>query len=72
MYVARIARSLMVTYEHTESGHTKRVTITRGDVGWEIREEHDSEVVRTSRCTDWHRVERAIRAFEDRSYSTNR
>ncbi len=23
----------MVTYEHIESGHTKRVTITRGAVG---------------------------------------
>jgi len=54
----------MVTYEHSESGHTKRVTITRGPVGWELREEHDSQVVRTSRFTDWHRVERAMQGFE--------
>jgi hypothetical protein len=52
-----------VTYEHVESGHTKRVTVTRGAVGWELREEHDSQVVRMSRFTDWHRVERAIGVY---------
>jgi hypothetical protein len=54
----------MVTYEDKDGGHTRRVTVTRSGVGWEIREERDSEVVRTSRHTDWHRVERALRLIE--------
>ena len=54
----------MVTYEHNDAGHTLRVTVTRKGVGWEIREERDSELVRTSRHTDWHRVERALRVIE--------
>jgi hypothetical protein len=54
----------MVTYEHEDAGHTRRVTVTRSAVGWEIREERDSQVVRTSRHTDWHRVERALRLIE--------
>ncbi len=31
--------------------------------GWEVREEHDSRVIRSIRYTDWHRVERARMAF---------
>ena len=54
----------MVTYEHEDAGHTCRVTVTRSGVGWEIREERDSQLVRTSRHTDWHRVERALRLIE--------
>lgn len=27
--------------------------------GWEVREEHDSEIVRRVQYDDWHRVERA-------------
>jgi hypothetical protein len=66
----------MVTLEHTLNGHTKRVTVTRGDAGWEVREEHDSHVVRQVTYRDWHRVERAMQTFERREgdalHSTNR
>ena len=48
-----------------------RLTVTRHSTGWEIREECDSEVVKTMTIHDWHRVERAVREF-DRRYSTNR
>jgi hypothetical protein len=54
----------MFTTELTKSGHTKRFTITRGTEGWEVREEHDSKVVRTAKYMDWHRVERAIELFK--------
>ena len=54
----------MVTFEQNDSGHVRRVTVTRSGVGWEIREERDSQVVRTSHHTDWHRVERALRLIE--------
>ena len=63
--------------------HTRRFTIDQIQPGgWEVREEQDSQVVRLTRYTDWHRVERARRAFarqadllEDAGwsdYSTNR
>ena len=55
---------MIVTREKTQAGHTLRFTVTRGDVGWDVREERDSRVVRTANYTDWHRVERAIRMFE--------
>lgn len=54
------------TRERVEAGHTHRFTITRSDVGWQVREERDSEIVKVTRYTDWHRVERAMDAFERR------
>jgi hypothetical protein len=68
----------MVTREHTLSGHTRRFTVTRGTVGWEVREEQDSQTVRLTTYRDWHRVERALQMFDvdmrDRAdvHSTNR
>lgn len=54
----------MFTKEVVQAGHTKRVTITRGSAGWDVREERDNQVVRTANYQDWHRVERAVDAFE--------
>ena len=53
----------MFTSELTQDGHTRRLTITRHTAGWEIREEHDSRIVRTATYSDWHRVERARQMF---------
>lgn len=53
----------MFTSELTHDGHIRRLTITRGVSGWEIREEHDSQVVRMTTSSDWHRVERARQLF---------
>jgi hypothetical protein len=39
--------------------HTRRYTIRTTGLGWEVREEQDSKVVRKSLYYDWHRVERA-------------
>ena len=54
----------MLTREFVRDGHTKRVTITRSDAGWVVREERDDRVVRDINYTDWHRVERALQMFE--------
>ncbi|HKW01143.1 MAG TPA: hypothetical protein VJN96_15065 [Vicinamibacterales bacterium] len=54
----------MLTREFVHAGHTKRVTITRSEGGWAVREERDDRVVRDIQYTDWHRVERAIQMFE--------
>jgi hypothetical protein len=65
----------MLSREYVSEGHTKRVTITRSDVGWHLREEQDDHVVRNVTFNDWHRVERALQVFEvarDDPYSTNR
>jgi hypothetical protein len=55
---------LMFTSELSQAGHTKRFTVTRIAAGWEIREELDSQVVRTVSYMDWHRVERALERFK--------
>ncbi|MBA3270711.1 MAG: hypothetical protein H0T71_09365 [Acidobacteria bacterium] len=41
----------------------RRYIIQTTDAGWEVREEQDREVVRQAWYQDWHRVERARRAF---------
>lgn len=51
----------MFAKELTQAGHTRRFSITEaGGLGWEMREEQDSRLVRQVRYTDWHRVERAL------------
>lgn len=54
----------METRERTTPGHTDSITVTKSADGWEIRETHDSTVVRTQHYSDWHRVERAVQVFE--------
>lgn len=45
--------------------HVRRFLISdAGALGWEVREELDSEVIRRAQYSDWHRVERARYAFE--------
>jgi hypothetical protein len=56
----------MFTSTVIQAGHTVTFTITRRELGWEARELHDREVVRTTHYTDWHRVERAIEGFRQR------
>jgi hypothetical protein len=44
--------------------HTRTFMIAdAGARGWEVREEEDSRVVRSTRLHDWHRVETAIMRF---------
>lgn len=54
----------MLTLEQKTAGRTRRVTVTRADDGWLFKEEDNTQLVREITYTDWHRVERAIRAFE--------
>ena len=68
----------MLSVERHQSGHVERVVVTHTAKGWDYKEEHDSLVVLEKTYTDWHRVERAMQAFERRAdhpegdYSTNR
>jgi len=56
----------MFTRDFIHAGHTARFTITRDSLGWDVREERDNTVVKQVRYNDWHRVERAMQAFEFR------
>jgi hypothetical protein len=54
----------MYTRHFRKASHTRKFTITTtGDSGWEVRDEHDSCVIRRVRYRDWHRVERARMSF---------
>lgn len=44
--------------------HIQRFTIEPTPSGWEVREEHDSQVVRQRYYKDWHRVEHARRELD--------
>jgi hypothetical protein len=47
------------------AGHTRSFVITSSHAeGWEMRVEEDSRVLRRTRYTDWHRVERALASLE--------
>jgi hypothetical protein len=47
------------------AGHTRSFIITSSlTEGWEMRVEEDSRVLRRTRYTDWHRVERALASLE--------
>lgn len=54
----------MIIREYVAAGHVNRFTLLRGRLGWDVREERDNKVVRRVNYTDWHRVERALHAFE--------
>lgn len=43
--------------------HVRRYTIQTTPAGWEVKQEQDSQVLRQTCYQDWHRVERARRAF---------
>lgn len=58
----------MFAKELTNAGHVQKFIIDAlGRDGWEVREEHDHRVVRQTRYTDWHRVERARQVFSVRA-----
>jgi hypothetical protein len=50
----------MTTDQSTAPEAPRRVTVTRGRNGWEVKEEGDNGVIHRATYTDWHRVERAI------------
>jgi hypothetical protein len=46
------------------AGHTKRFSVEQqGGDGWDVRSEQDNRVLKQTRYTDWHRVERALILF---------
>ncbi len=55
----------MMTYEQTlkKDDHTRRFEILAEAQGWRVVQRADATVVREALYTDWHRVERARRAF---------
>ena len=53
----------MFTRHLRNADHTRRYSIAETPAGWEVRKEHDSQVIRRVEYTDWHRVERARRSI---------
>lgn len=55
----------MTTFEQIlrKDNHTRRFEVLLNDEGWRVVTCADSTVVRETVYTDWHRVERAKRAF---------
>ncbi len=54
----------METHTRTSQTHTEQLTVIRRETGWEVTETRDSTLVKAQRYSDWHRVERAVLAFE--------
>ena len=59
------ASPAMMSFTKTlqKDAHTRRYEIVFDVAGWHVMEHADSRVVRNAVYTDWHRVERARRAF---------
>jgi len=60
------ANAAMMSFTKTlqKDAHTRRYEILFDIAGWRVVEHADSQVVRAVVLTDWHRVERARRAFD--------
>lgn len=57
-------RSRMYARVFRKAAQTRRFSISEPtESGWEVREEQNSQLVRSVRYDDWHRVERAIMSF---------
>lgn len=58
------ASSTLYSRHLQQQGHSRRLVIsTVRPSGWDVREEHDRELVRLIHYDDWHRVERAREVF---------
>jgi len=44
--------------------HVRRFTVRPNSPGWNVREEHDSMVIRETHYGDWHHVELDARLFQ--------
>jgi hypothetical protein len=55
----------MTTYEQTlrKDGRTRRFSILKDEGGWRVVDRADTTVLHEACYHDWHRVERARRAF---------
>jgi hypothetical protein len=48
----------------TDGEHHRHFAVERApNLGWSIRDESDTDVIRQATFDDWHRVELAIRGF---------
>ena len=55
----------MFSRQLTLDGRTRSFVITSSYAeGWEMRVEEDSRLLRRTRYTDWHRLERALASLE--------
>jgi len=61
---------MLLTRERVQDGQTQKLMVTKNEVGWHVREEHDSQVVKSADYTDWHRVERAMYVFDVKTLHT--
>lgn len=55
----------MFSRQLTRAGRTRSFVVTSLEAaGWEVRVEEDGAVIRRTRYSDWHRVERALLGLE--------
>jgi hypothetical protein len=70
---ATVAARLVFSLDLTDGAHWRRFAVERApQLGWQIREEADTEVIRQATCDDWHRVELAIRGFTAKAAALTR
>ncbi len=55
---------MVVERSFVSEGHVHRFVVTQDKAGWELIEQEDAKVIRRLHQDDWHRVERALRRFE--------
>lgn len=64
----------------TQAGHTRSFCVQAREAdGWEVSIQQDSRVIRRTRYSDWHRLERAlslvrreVAALEDQGWRADR
>ena len=54
----------LFTLDLTDGAHRRHFAVERvANLGWQVCEESETEIIRQTTLSDWHRVELAIRAF---------
>ena len=62
----------MVSPQPPDFDRSPRIVVVRADRGWEVRQEVEDRIIRVTRHTDWHRVERSVRRFETQKLDKSR
>ena len=55
---------MRISHSFSDNGHAIQLDVIHQSRGWEVRHQEDGETTRDVVYNDWHRVERAISAFD--------
>jgi hypothetical protein len=65
MQASIVEIAMIFERQRVHEGRVRRLTVENRSGRWNVREEEDATIIRERQHDDWHRVERAVRLFEE-------